>query len=65
MENSQLIENYLIESLKLSPIKLKNILKHPSESRFKDFFSQHKVKKKRKTMMVNPKNVVLGLDKRT
>jgi len=65
MENSQMIENYLIESLKLSPIKLKNILKHPSESRFKDFFSQHKVKKKRKTMMVNPKNVVLGLDKRT
>ena len=65
MENSQLIENYLIESLKLSPIKLKNILKHPSESRFKDIFSQHKVKKKRKTMMVNPKNVVLGLDKRT
>jgi hypothetical protein len=65
MENSQMIENYLIESLKLSPIKLKNILKHPSESRFKDIFSQHKVKKKRKTMMVNPKNVVLGLDKRT
>ena len=65
MENSSQIVNYLIESLKLSPIKLKKLLKYPSESRFKEFFTQHKVKKKRKTMMVNPKNVVLGLDKRT
>ena len=65
MENSLLVENYLIESLKLSPTKLKYILKYPSESRFKEFFTVQKSKKKRKTMMVNPKNVALGLDKRT
>lgn len=65
MENSRQIEKCLIESLKLSPNKLKYILKYPSESRFKEFFAQFKVKKKRKTMMVNPKNVILGLDKRT
>ena len=65
MEDSQKIKDYLIESLQLSPFKIKNILKYPPESRFKEFFIQHKVKKKRKTMTVNPKNVVLGLDKRT
>ena len=65
MEDSQKIEKYLITSLHLSPIKIKQILKYPTESRFKEFFSQHKVKKKRKTMTVNPKNCVLGLDKRT
>ena len=65
MEDSQKIEKYLIVSLHLSPIKIKQILKYPTESRFKEFFSQHKVKKKRKTMTVNPKNCVLGLDKRT
>ena len=65
MEDSQKIEKYLIISLHLSPIKIKQILKYPTESRFKEFFSQHKVKKKRKTMTVNPKNCVLGLDKRT
>lgn len=65
MENLKLIENYLIGSLKLSPTNSKNIFKYPSESRFKEFFSQNKVKKRRKTMMVNPKNALLGLDKRT
>ena len=65
MENLKLIENYLIGSLKLSPTKSKKIFKYPSESRFKEFFSQNKVKKRRKTMMVNPKNALLGLDKRT
>ena len=65
MEDSLQIENYLIKSLKLSPLKLKNMFQYPSESRFKEFFTQHKAKKKRKTMMVNPKNVNLGLDKRT
>ena len=65
MEDFLQIENYLIKSLKLSPLKLKNMFQYPSESRFKEFFTQHKAKKKRKTMMVNPKNVVLGLDKRT
>ena len=65
MENSKLIENYLIGSLNLSPTKSKTIFKYPSESRFKEFFSQSKIKRKRKTMMVNPKNALLGLDKRT
>ena len=65
MEDPLQIENYLIKSLKLSPLKLKNMFQYPSESRFKEFFTQHKAKKKRKTMMVNPKNVNLGLDKRT
>ena len=65
MEDSLQIENYLIKSLKLSPLKLKNMFQYPSASRFKEFFTQHKAKKKRKTMKVNPKNVNLGLDKRT
>ena len=65
MEDFLQIENYLIKSLKLSPLKLKNMFQYPSESRFKEFFTQHKAKKKRKTKMVNPKNVNLGLDKRT
>ena len=65
MEDFLQIENYLIKSLKLSPLKLKNMFQYPSESRFKEFFTQHKAKKKRKTMMVNPKYVNLGLDKRT
>ena len=65
MEDFLQIENYLIKSLKLSPLKLKNMFQYPSESRFKEFFTQHKVKKKRKTMTVNPKNVILGFDKRT
>ena len=65
MDTSQQIENYLIETLKLPPMEVKSCFKYPSESRFKDFFSQYKSKKKRKTMTVNPKNVVLGLDKRT
>ena len=65
MEDSLQIEDYLIKSLHLSPFKLKELFQYPSESRFKEFFTQHKAKKKRKTMMVNPKNVNLGLDKRT
>ena len=65
MENSKEIETYLIKSLKLPPLETKKILTYPSESRFKEFFTQHKVKKKRKTMTVIPKNVMLGLDKRT
>jgi len=59
------IENYFIDSLKLSPKILKSLLNHPTESRFKEFFLKNKTKKKRKTMIVNPKNVMLGLDKRT
>ena len=65
MENFKTIEKYLIESLKLPPLKTESIFTHPIESRFQEFFAQHKAKKKRKAMTVNPKNVVLGMDKRT
>jgi hypothetical protein len=66
MEISKEIEKYLIQSLKLPSSETKKILKYPSESRFKKFFSENKAKKKkRKTMAVVPKNVMLGLDKRT
>ena len=59
------IENYLIESLNLCPEEIKSILTHPMESRFKEIFKDSKPRKKRKTMIVNPKNVMLGIDKRT
>ena len=65
MENFKQIEKYLIESLKLPPLKTWSIFTHPTESRFQEFFVLHKAKKKRKAMTVNPKNVVLGMDKRT
>ena len=59
------LDKYLINSLKLNIKLITIIFKHPEESRFKDLFSTIKVKKKRKTMSVNPKNIMLGLDKRT
>ena len=59
------IEIYFVDNLKLCPQKIKLLLNHPNESRFKEFFIQNKSKKKRKTMMVNPKNIMLDLDKRT
>ena len=59
------ILNYCMDYLKLNPEKLKKLFNHPPESRFKELFSQVKPKKKRKTMLVNPKNIMLGLDKRT
>ena len=60
-----ILYNYLLMSLNLNS-KLKPIIfNHPKESRFKDLFSNMKIKKKRKTMSVNPKNVMLGIDRRT
>ena len=59
------IFNYFINSLNLSPEKVKLILTHPTESRFKELFTESKPKKKRKRMLVDPKNIMLGLDKRT
>ena len=59
------IINYLINSLKLYPCKIRLLLNHPEESRFKELFNQTKPKKKRKTMQVNPKNIMLDLDKRS
>ena len=62
---SNILENYLIESLNLKREFTISFLTHPKESRFKNLFDNIKIKKKRKTMKVIPKNVMLGLDKRT
>ena len=61
-----LLENYLVNSLNLSSDKIRLLLKHPTESRFKDLFEyKPQKKKKRKTMNVNPRSIMLGLDQRT
>ena len=60
-----ILEKYLIYSLNLDEKHISPIFCHPKESRFKDLFINIKMKKKRKTMMVNPKNIMLGKDKRT
>jgi hypothetical protein len=65
IEDFMNLEKYLINSLKLNVKLISLLFKHPGESRFKDLFDSIKVKKKRKTMSVNPKNIMLGLDKRT
>lgn len=61
------IEEYLIKSLNLNEDSdtFFSFFNHPKESRFKNIFDNIKIKKKRKTMSVYPKNVMLGLDKRT
>ena len=59
------LHKYLLMSLNLSSRLKSMIFNHPKESRFKGLFSTMKVKKKRKTMSVNPKNVMLGIDRRT
>ena len=56
---------YLIKSLKIKNESLLSIFTHPKESRFQKLFETIKLKKKRKTMTVSPKNIMLGLDKRT
>lgn len=63
--NNCSIDKYLIESLKLSNDVGKYIFSHPNETRFKTIFDNIKTRKKRKTMSVCPKNIMLGLDKRT
>jgi len=61
-----LIVNYLVNSLNLSSNKIRLLLNHPTESRFKDLFKfKPQKKKKRKVMNVNPRNIMLGLDKRS
>jgi hypothetical protein len=59
------LDKYLIESLDLRKSLIPIIFKHPEESRFKILFDNLKSKRKRKTLSVNPKNIMLGLDKRT
>ena len=63
--NNCSIDEYLIDSLKLSNNAAKYIFHHPTETRFKSLFDNIKTRKKRKTMSVCPKNIMLGLDKRT
>ena len=61
-----LIENYLVNSLNLNSDKIRLLLKHPTESRFKVLFEYiPQKKKKRKTMSINPRSIMLGLDQRT
>lgn len=62
-----LVQYFLIKSLnlKLDELKISLIFSHPKESRFSIFFSSIKSKKKKKAMKVNPKYIMLGLDKRT
>ena len=56
---------YLIKSLKLNDKLIFSIFNHPNESRFKDLFESIKIRPKRKAMSVSPKNIMIGLDKRT
>ena len=56
------IDKFLIHSLNLNKA---HVFSHPKESRFKSFFENLKYKKKKKTMSVNPKDIILGNDKRT
>ena len=61
-----LLENYLVNSLNLSSDKIRLLLNHPTESRFKFLFEyKPQKKKKRKAMSVNPRSIMLGIDKRT
>ena len=64
MENGKIGE-FLIYSLDLKRESVPFLFSHPKESRFKAFFENLKIKKKRKAMSVDPKNIILGLDKRT
>ena len=59
------LDEYLIELLDLKKNSTSKIFNHPKESRFKSLFDNIKTKRKRKTLSVIPKNIMLGLDKRT
>ena len=65
IDDDKNLEQYLIKSLNLNDNIISIIFTHPKESRFTKLFQTIKTKKKRKTMSVNPKNIMLGLDKRT
>ena len=59
------VENYLIKSLKLKTQLISLVFKHPEETRFKTLFQNIKIKRKKRPMAVNPKNIMLGIDRRT
>ena len=62
----EFVEKYLINTLNISINISKQIFSHPKESRFRKLFQELKPKnKKRKAMIVNPKKILLNLDKRT
>ena len=65
IDDDKNLEQYLIKSLNLNDNIISIIFTHPKESRFTKLFQTIKTKTKRKTMSVNPKNIMLGLDKRT
>ena len=65
IDDDKNLEQYLIKSLNLNDKIISISFTHPKESRFTKLFQTIKTKKKRKTMSVNPKNIMLGLDKRT
>ena len=60
------VDKLLIDSLRLKPEISKMIFNYPTKSRFSNYFRGIKQKvRKRKTMIVYPKNIMLDLDKRT
>ena len=62
----EFVEKYLINTLNISINISKQIFSHPKESRFRKLFQEIKPKnKKRKAMIVNPKKILMNLDKRT
>ena len=62
----EFVEKYLINTLNLPSYVSKEIFSYPKESRFQKLFQELKPKnRKKKAMTVNPKNILLNLDKRT
>ena len=57
LDDCPYLEKYLVTSLGLNIKNISLIFNHPKETRFKDLFETIKVKKKRKTMSVNPKKI--------
>lgn len=66
MEKMEILLKYAEHSFQVNTGNPKLNFSHPKESRFKNLFQDLKTKnKKRKTMLVYPKNVMLETDKRT
>lgn len=66
MEKMEILLKYAEHSFQVKTGNPNLNFSHPKESRFTNLFQDLKAKnKKRKTMLVYPKNVMLGTDKRT
>ena len=62
----EIVDNSLVISQNLNPDSTKFFFKYPKESRFNTLFKLLKKKnKKRKKLIVDPKYIMLDLDKRT